>query len=106
MATTSSTSGINVNGISKIKSALDSYKSGVKKHCDLAAKKSLIESAIKGTTSEASLKTMYNQIEANMKKYLTQLNQYSAILDTLKSKYSSNDKGNTTFADVTTQLKK
>ena len=49
---------------------------------------------------------MYNQIEANMKKYLTQLNQYSAILDTLKSKYSSNDKGNTTFADVTTQLKK
>ena len=43
MATTSSTSGINVNGISKIKSALDSYKSGVKKHCDLAAKKSLIE---------------------------------------------------------------
>ena len=106
MATTSSTTGINVNGISKIKSALDSYKSNVKKHCDLAAKKSIIEAAIKGTSSEATLKTMYNQIDANMKKYLTQLNQYTTILDTLKTKYASNDKGNTSFSDITAQLKK
>ena len=82
MATTSNTIGINVGGIEKIKKAISDYKAAVKKKADIGAKKSLIEKAIKGTKSEAALKTMCTRIDDEINNMLNDLDKYSKYLDT------------------------
>jgi hypothetical protein len=105
MATTSTTKGINVSGIEKIKIALNDYKKKVESSYELKAKQSIIQSAIKGTESEASLIAMYTQIDLQMENYLKQLDQYNQILDTMKDSYAKNDAGNTSFTDILKQQK-
>jgi hypothetical protein len=104
MATKSSTTGINTEGIGKIKSAIDAYRKAVSKKCDVSAKASLITSAVKGTTSEQTLKQMALAIDTKMKEYIRQLDQYDQLLDSMKTLYTANDESNTSFSEVTKNL--
>jgi Mg2+ and Co2+ transporter CorA len=97
MATTSNTVGINVSGIEKIKKAISDYKSAVKKKADIGAKKSVIEKAIKGTKSEAALKTLCNTIDKEINNMLNDLDKYSKYLDTLAATYKKSDSDNSSF---------
>ena len=102
MATTSSstTTGINISGISSITAALSTYKSKVVKACDISAKKSVIESAIKGTSSEANLKTFINKIETQLASHVKNVTNYEKTLNTVKSSYKTNDANNASFKAV------
>ena len=104
MATTASTTGINTGGINKVKSALDDYRKAVQKKCDISATAKQVANAIKGTTSEATLKQMALTIDTRMKQYINQLGQYDQLLDQMASSYNKNDEGNTTFVEVTKNL--
>ena len=106
MATTSksTTVGLNVKGIDKMVDSINKYQSSIKKHCDLSAKNSLIHSAIQGTKSEATLKTMLNEINTKLENYISELNQYETILNGLKAEYVKNDSGNATFTTISNKL--
>ena len=104
MATTASTTGINTAGMSKVKVALESYRNAVAKKCDVSATTAQVQAAVKGTSSEASLRTMAVAIDTKMKAYIAQLNQYDKLLDTMKNSYTTNDTNNTTFSEVTKKL--
>ncbi len=92
-----SASGININGISSILSAITTYKNKVAKACDISAKKSLIESAIKGSSSEAKLKQFTTSIQTAMASHLKDMNDYEKILNDVKASYKKNDTSNASF---------
>ena len=99
MATTSTTTGLNVSGIAKIKSQIASYKSKVKKQAEnLGAKTSVIHKAIQGDSTIANLNLELNRINSDIKNLLNELDVYTNYLDTqLKSTYQSHDKSNDSF---------
>ena len=97
MATTSNTIGLNVSGIEKMKSAVSSYKAAIKKKADIGAKKAVIEKAIKGTKSEASLKSYCVRIEDQINSILRYLDAYTKYLDTLADTYKKSDSENKSF---------
>ena len=90
-------SGININGISSILTAISNYKTKVQKACDISAKKSLIESAIKGSSSEAKLKQFTTSIQTSMVNHIKQMNDYEKILNDVKASYKQNDANNASF---------
>ena len=92
-----SATGININGISAILSAITTYKNKVAKACDISAKKSLIESAIKGSSSEAKLKQFTTSIQTAMTSHLKKMNDYEKILNDVKASYKKNDTSNASF---------
>lgn len=98
MATTSSTTGINVSGISKIEDAIKAYRNKIKKSFDLTQKKAQVEAAIKGTGSEQDLKKYMTHIDEQVKAYLKYLDDSIDQLKGINAKYSSNDKQNKTFS--------
>lgn len=97
------TVGIEVKGIEKIKSAIDSYISDVKSKLDISTTQAKIDAALKGSESVESLKQMATAIEQAMESNLTHLEQYKKYLDTLQAAYENNDKGNATFTNVASQ---
>ena len=104
MATTANTTGITLSGIGKVKSALDNYRAAVIKKCNVSATAAQVQAAIKGSTSENTLKAMANAIDTKMKDYIRQLNQYDNLLDEMKSSYVSNDQNNSSFTDVSKKI--
>jgi hypothetical protein len=92
-----SATGININGISSILSAITTYKNKVAKACDISAKKSLIENAIKGSSSEAKLKQFTTSIQTAMTSHLKKMNDYEKILNDVKASYKKNDTSNASF---------
>ena len=55
MATTSSTTGINVSGIAKIEEAIKKYKNNISKSFDFANLKKAASAAVKGSRAEQDL---------------------------------------------------
>lgn len=104
MATTASTTGINTAGLSKIKVALEAYRNAVSRKCNVSATTAQVQAAVKGTSSEATLRQMALAIDTKMKQYISQLNQYDKLLDSMKSAYSTNDQSNSSFSEVTKKL--
>jgi hypothetical protein len=98
MATSSTTVGINVNGIEKLRKAISNYQAAIKKKANIGAKKSTIEKAIKGSKSESSLKTMCNKIENEINTMLKELDKYSKYLSTLAATYKKADSDNKSFS--------
>mgnify|MGYP002627378715 CR=1 FL=1 len=99
MATTSTTTGINVSGIPKINSALESYKAKVKKQADsIGAKTAIIKQAIQGDKTLANLQTGLTSINNQIQELLKSLNVYSDYLNSqLKSTYQKHDASNESF---------
>ena len=104
MATTASTTGINTAGLSKIKSALNAYRNSVSRTCNVSATAAQVQAAVKGTSSERTLKQMAAAIDAKMRQYISQLNQYDRLLDTMKGAYTTNDSANTSFSEISKKL--
>ncbi len=99
MATTAkTTTGINVSGLNKIVSAIDSYKSNLNKS-SIAVNASVanIQQAIKGSTSEKDITKANTLLTANMKAMLDNLDQYKTMINQVISNYKSNDAQNTSF---------
>lgn len=98
MATSTSTVGINVNGIPKIKSEINTYKKKVLAvSAKLGAKKAVIHKAIQGDASVNSLIKAINSYEAYIKGLLNDLDTYSKYLDQLATAYKKQDSSNTSF---------
>ena len=104
MATTASTTGINTSGLSKVKTALGAYRQAVSKKCDISASTKQVTAAIKGTSSEATLRQMALTIDTKMKQYIAHLGQYDQLLNQMASSYNRNDQTNTSFTSVTKSL--
>ena len=88
------TGGINIAGIPVIEQDLTNYINGVINKCDLAAPVSLIQRALKGSSSEEQLVAMYENIENTMESYVRQLSQYNTVLDNMRQTYETQDKNN------------
>lgn len=107
MATTSSTTtGISANGIAKVKSAINNYVEHVQKGISIAASTANIEKAIKGSSSEASLRQMNKDITVTLGNLLNNIKLYNNQLDTILANYKSNDASNATFTNVSKGLNK
>lgn len=98
------TKGLNDTQISKMVAALDNYIAVVDKHVAISASVSQIESAIKGTATEASVKTMNADITSKCISFIADLNKFKNALTSLKSAYVKQDTGNTVFANVSKSL--
>jgi ABC-type Fe2+-enterobactin transport system substrate-binding protein len=98
--------GINTSKISSLQKSISSYIGYVKKQTDISATAKEIQVAIKGSASEASLKTLATQLNTNLVNYLKYLDQFSTQLGTITSTYKKADASNTTFSTATSQLKK
>ncbi len=98
MATTTTTTGINVNGIVKIKAAINNYQKKINiVASQIGAKKALIHQAIQGDNSVKNLELELNRIETKIKELVKELDNVATNLDTIKSAYQKNDSGNTSF---------
>ena len=98
MATTPTTTGINVSGIPKIKTAIETYKSKVRKVAEgIGTKKSVIHAAIQGDATLKNLSLRLDDVEAQVKKLLNDMNLYTDYLDKLKGNYKTHDKSNESF---------
>ena len=106
MATTGSTVGINTAKISSMKKALNDYIAAVNKNVEIAASRANIQKAIKGSSTENSLMELNKKIDAEFAEVTSKLNQFSSILDEMKTEYSKNDTSNTTFAEVANKVNK
>ena len=107
MATSANTvTGISKSGVSKIKSALDTYISEFKKACNVGAKPNVIQAAVKGTNAEAQVKQMATAINTKMENLVATLAQYKTQIDSVYSQYQAADANNTKFTNVTQGLNK
>ena len=108
MATTaaSTTTGISESGVTKIKNSIDSFISGVQKGISVAANTANIEKAIKGASTEASLRQMNKDITAELSKLMNALKDYKTMLDTVLTSYKTNDANNATFTNVSKGINK
>ena len=98
MATTTTTTGLNVSGIPKIKTAISEYKKKVIKVAgDIGTKKSVIHAAIQGDATLKNLALRLDDVEAQVNKLLKDMDLYSDYLDKLKGTYKSQDKANESF---------
>lgn len=108
MATTASTTttGISESGITKIKDSINEYVTEIQKTALIGENNANIESAIKGSSSEASLRQMNKDISADLARLVSSLKEYNVILDNILASYKSNDTNNATFSDVSKGLNK
>ena len=98
MATTTTTTGLNVSGIKRIKDAIDTYRSKVQKvAADVGVKKTLIHKAIQGDATINNLALRLDDVEAQVRSLLKDMDLYTGYLDQLKGAYKSHDKGNDSF---------
>lgn len=101
MATTTTTIGINVSGIPKIKSEINAYKKKVINVSEqLGAKKSVIQKAIQGSGSINSLTKSINSYETYIKGLLNELDVYTKYLDQLETSYKKQDSSNSSFTQI------
>ncbi len=97
--------GINVNGISKMKLAIDNYSKYIKKEVNIGISQANIQKGIKGSNSINTLKQLSNEINAKIEGYLVGLNQFSSQLEILKSQYSKSDQNNVVFSSEKEKIK-
>lgn len=107
MATTSSTTtGINAAGVTKIKNSINQYVENIQKGISVAASTANIEKAIKGSSSEASLRQMNKDLTMTLSNLMNNIKQYNTMLDTILANYKSSDASNATFTNVSKGLNK
>ena len=93
MATKASTpKGINVQGIEKIKTALEAYRQTVQSNIDIGAKKAKIQAAIKGTNSETVVGDAIKELETSVNNLLSFVDKFNNYLtNTLQANYKAQD---------------
>lgn len=108
MATTaaSTTTGISASGITKIKNSINLFVAGMQNGISVAANTANIEKAIKGSSSEASLRQMNKDITAELGRLMNALKEYNTTLDNILASYKSNDTNNATFTNVSKGINK
>ncbi len=107
MATTSSTTtGISAIGVTKIKNSLNSYVDRLQRAISISANTAQIEQAIKGSSSEASLRQMNRDITTELGRFLNVVKEYNTTLDNILASYKSSDTSNATFANVSRSINK
>lgn len=107
MATTSSTTkGISAAGVTKIKNSLNSYVEGVQRAISISATTAQMEQAIKGSSSEATLRQMNRDITTELGRLFNVLKGYNTTLDNILASYKSSDTSNATFANVSRSVNK
>ena len=95
--------GINKAGIDKIKNAIDAYVKDIEAARSVAANQTNIEQAIKGASTEASLRQMNKSITASLSSLLARLNRFKTTLDNVYASYQKQDASNTAFTDAAKQ---
>ena len=106
MAKTSiNVTGINVNGVSEIQTAIDTYKNAIIKSTNINATTKEIQNAIKGATVEAQVSALAAAIQAKSVALMATLDEYKATLDEVKSTYKRNDESSTSVSNVTDSIK-
>lgn len=99
------TVGIDVQGISKMQSAVTAYVNTMKKEIRIGASTNKINQAIKGSNTKNTLIQMTNQIQTKIQSYLNALDQFNTQLGQLKNQYATADKNNTVFSSETSKIK-
>ncbi len=97
--------GINLDGISKMKLAIDDYVKYIKKEVNMIVSQSNINKGIKGSNSVNTLKQLSNEIDLKIESYVNGLNQFSSQLELLKSQYSKSDQDNVSFSSERQKIK-
>ena len=101
MATTTTTTGLNVSGIPKMKAAIAAYKNKIAKvAADIGAKQSVVHNAIQGDQTVKDLEIELNMLQMNVRALMGELDKYVSYLDQLKGSYSKQDKENSSFIQL------
>ena len=89
------TRGININGITPMKSAIHSYQSAVDSACNTALNyngyRATIQAAMAGTQTLNNLNAYLNSLKSAQGKLTKQLNQFETRLDTIQKQYQGQD---------------
>ncbi len=96
--------GIDVNGVANIKRAIETYEKTLNKKIGQIATidQAVIRKAIKGSAAISSYKNMTNRAVTEAKKFTQKLDNFTATLDQLSSKYKTSEQvsGKTSFDSI------
>ena len=101
--TVTDVTGINVAGIPKIKAAIDDWVNDINSSLT-GINSTNTQKAIKGTHSEAELKTLCQSVNSRIKNLTAMLSNLKNELDTVEAGYKNNDENNTAFSNYYNKL--
>ena len=84
--------GIDIDGISKMSSAIETYKVAIEKSVDNIVKvdPKVLNKAIKGDVAQTQYKAAVSRVQENAKALVRQLDSFKTVLDTeIKTRYES-----------------
>lgn len=98
--------GINTAGVSKIIDANNSYKNALVNLTNIAATKTEIQRAIKGSSVEAQALSLFTTIDAQVTAFYKTLDTFNDKISTLAGNYAKHDASSTVISDVIKSIKK
>ena len=98
-------SGINVNNISKMKTAIDNYKKTLIHATNISASNAVIQRAVKGSNIEMQVKLLSNNINAKVVNMFNELDAFNAALDQVAAAYKRQDTSANAVGDAASSIK-
>ena len=98
-------SGININNIAKMKTAIANFKKTLTYATNISASNAVIQRAVKGSNVGTQIRMLSNNINAKVINMFNELDAFNAALDKVSAAYKRQDTSATAVGDAATSIK-